>query len=229
MAEPTSAVVERTKPQKDGSFRVYLRLMRKEERPYFQPEHQWHGVAIVKSEGGRFVVDDLLLLEEDSGKIASRMSDSFLGCIGPRWAGFEIAGCTAIIEAGQESKENQSIIYDIRGEAYREDGKYDRAIQDFDQALRLIPDSDEAFYHRGEAYLDKKNYDQAIQDFDQTLRLHKDGAGAFLNRGIAYQRKGDLDRAIQDFDHALEIAPQNAVALHGRDVAHQGHAASPQD
>ncbi len=45
-----------------------------------------------------------------------------------------------------------------RGIAYRNQGKYDRAIADFDEAIKLKPDYAVAMYNRGTAYYDKLDY-----------------------------------------------------------------------
>jgi hypothetical protein len=90
---PTSATVERTELQNDGTFRVYVRLTYKESFETYgkppDPAHKfdWHIAAVVKSEDGRLVVDDVLLFKDDSTKIASHLADSFPGCNGSRWTG----------------------------------------------------------------------------------------------------------------------------------------------
>jgi hypothetical protein len=90
---PASAAVARTEPQKDSTFRVYVRLTYKESIETHGKPHDparafdWHVAAVVKSEGGRFVVDDVLLFEDNSEKIASRLFNSFSGCDGARWNG----------------------------------------------------------------------------------------------------------------------------------------------
>jgi hypothetical protein len=90
---PATAVLERTEREKDGSSRVYVRLTYKESfETYGRPPDpantfHWHVAAATISEGGRFVVDDVLLFEDDSMKIASRLADSFPGCEGSRWVG----------------------------------------------------------------------------------------------------------------------------------------------
>jgi len=95
-AIPASAVVDRTKPMKDGTFRVYVRLTYKGSfETYGRPPDpantfDWHVAAVVKSEGERFVVDDVFLFEDDSTKIASRSTDSFAGCDGSRWVGIKV-------------------------------------------------------------------------------------------------------------------------------------------
>jgi len=56
-----------------------------------------------------------------------------------------------------------------RGLTYEYAGSYDRAVPDFDQALRLRPSDAGAFCGRGWAYAQKGDYDRAIQDYDQAL------------------------------------------------------------
>src|SRR5215475_10165435 len=119
-----------------------------------------------------------------------------------------IAACTRIIQDGRTSTENRAIAFNNRGRAYAGKGQYDRAIQDFDEAIRLKPNDAIAFYNRGRAYAaGKGQYDRAIQDFDQAIRLKPNDAIAFYNRGFAYARKGQPDRAIQDFDQAIRLNP----------------------
>ena len=124
--------------------------------------------------------------------------------------------CTALVESGKLSEENLAKALIFRGFAYRSKGDYDRAIHDFDQAIRLKPDLANAFNNRGIAYDYKGDYDRAIQDFDQAIRLQPDYADAFNNRGIDYAYKGDYDRAIQDFDQAIRLRPAYAEALDNR-------------
>jgi hypothetical protein len=90
---PAAAVVDRTERQEDGSFRVYVRLTYKESfetygrAPDPANTFNWDVAAVVISEGGRFVVDNVLMLKENTTKIESSLTDSFAGCVGPRWVG----------------------------------------------------------------------------------------------------------------------------------------------
>jgi hypothetical protein len=92
-ATPSAVALERTEPSKNGSFRVYVRLTYKESfETYDRPPNpadtfHWRVVAVVKSQGERFVVDDILFFKVDSTKIASRLTEFFKGCDGSRWVG----------------------------------------------------------------------------------------------------------------------------------------------
>ena len=115
---------------------------------------------------------------------------------------------------------DQSTIYFYRGAAYYYKGDYDRAITDYDQAIRLQPDLAGAYYNRGLTYADKGDYDRAIADYDQAIRLRPDLAEAYYNRGNAYADKGDTDRAIADYDQAIQLRPDYATAYYNRGVAY---------
>jgi tetratricopeptide (TPR) repeat protein len=115
-----------------------------------------------------------------------------------------------------------------RGAAYIVKGQYDRAIEDFDQAIRLNPNYALAFISRGNAYLSKgvaacrpflppcaiviAQYDRAIEDFDQAIRINPNYALAIVRRGAAYAAKDQPDRAIEDFDQAIRINPNDLMA-----------------
>ena len=109
-----------------------------------------------------------------------------------------ISSCTKVIESGREMPQTLALAFYARGKAYAQTGQDDRAILDFDAALRLDADLVEVFVARGMSYANKHNYDRAIQDFDQAIRLDPNAAIIFYDRGIAYANKHEYDRAIQD-------------------------------
>ena len=58
--------------------------------------------------------------------------------------------------------------------AYADTGRYERAIRDFDQALRLDPDYARAYFNRGLAYARGDQHDRARSDFQKALTLGYD-------------------------------------------------------
>jgi tetratricopeptide (TPR) repeat protein len=110
----------------------------------------------------------------------------------------------------------------ITGSVVSEEKKavYDRAIADYNQALRLDPNYATAYSNRGNAYYAKKDYDRAIADYNQALRLDPNHEVAYTNRGTAYYAKGDYDRAMADYNQALRLDPNNAWAYGGRGLAY---------
>lgn len=78
------------------------------------------------------------------------------------------------------------IAYNNRGVAYDDLGQYQRAIEDYNKAIRLKPNNADAYYNRGLAYKELGQYPRAIRDFDQAIRLKPDYADAYYNRGVLY-------------------------------------------
>ena len=139
-------------------------------------------------------------------------------CVGAPDADLRVAGCTAVIQAGREAGAALGFAYNNRGLAYDDKGEYDRAIEDFDQAIRLDPTAAETFNNRGVARSHKGQFDRAIGDYDQAIALDPGYAEAYSNRGSALGDKGQYDRAIRDFDRAIELQPDNAFAYNNRGV-----------
>ena len=75
---------------------------------------------------------------------------------------------------------------------FAEKGDLDRAIADFDQAIRFDPKDVSAFENLGNTYFIKKDYDRAAAYFDQAVRLAPDDAAALYGRGKAKQLSGDI-------------------------------------
>ena len=59
---------------------------------------------------------------------------------------------------------NSADAFSDRAVAYQSEGQYDRAIQDFDEAIRLNPQDEQAFRNRGA--VKKKKGDVAGSDAD---------------------------------------------------------------
>ena len=129
--------------------------------------------------------------------------------------------CTRAIQSGQLSGEDLAITFNNRGLAHQDKKDYDRAIQDYDQAIGLGLNNADCFYHRGLGYFEKNDFNRAIHDFDQSLKLDPDNLVVLQKRGWAYENKKDYDQAIRDYDLAISLQPNYGPALIRRANAYQ--------
>ena len=99
-------------------------------------------------------------------------------------------------------------------------GDYDKAIADFNEAIRLDPKTSLAFRNRGDTYTNKGDHNRAIADYNEAIRLDSNDALALSARGVAYANKGDYDRAIADFNRAIQLDPKSTHAFRNRGVVY---------
>ncbi|MFH1228290.1 MAG: tetratricopeptide repeat protein [Planctomycetota bacterium] len=97
--------------------------------------------------------------------------------------------------------------------------RYDEALVEYNQVIKLDPNNYEAYNNRASIYCRKRNFDKAIADFDEALRIQPENHRAYCNRGLAYAQKGDLDTAISDFTRSIGLK-KNADAYGNRAYAY---------
>jgi tetratricopeptide (TPR) repeat protein len=113
---------------------------------------------------------------------------------------------------------DSAALYRARGEIYARNNAYDRAITDYNAAIRLDPVAI-SFLDRGMAYYlkgDKADLDRALADYDRAIALDDRMALAYNNRGLALRKKGEWGRAYADFSTALQLDPELAIAREHR-------------
>ena len=104
----------------------------------------------------------------------------------------------------------------MRGTSYAELGQYERAIQEYDETIRLERNLGNAYYERGLAYeaLGKtieaeRDFKKAIQLYDETIldlsQTEWIRSFAFHGRGLAYEALGKPEEAARDFQKAKEL------------------------
>ncbi len=138
--------------------------------------------------------------------------------------------CTLAINSGELSVSDLAGAFFARGLSWAEKKEYDRAIADYNEAIRLNPQDAGFFNSRGDAWLDKKDYDRAIADFSEAIRLIPQCKTICLNllrretplnsRCWARAIRGALPEALADCNESLRLLPGNADALDSRGLVH---------
>lgn len=158
----------------------------------------------------------MVLLMSDNAR-AGMLED----CVQAEVPNLQINGCTAVIRSDQRSGKNLVWAYYNRGFAYHGLGEFQKAIKDYNRALRLSPNIAKLYNNRGGAFGNLGEFRKAIEDFDRALQLDPNYVDAYYNRGEAYRGLGIIRKAIKDYDRTIDLDPNDARAYHSRGLAHE--------
>ncbi len=108
---------------------------------------------------------------------------------------------------GQSEAEKHS----NRGIELIEEGRYEEAIGELDEAIELDADLAVAYVSRGAAHGELGNLQQAIYDYDRAIDLDPSLAAAYASRGQAYSDLGNIQHAVADLEKALSLTVDSDV------------------
>lgn len=98
--------------------------------------------------------------------------------------------------------------YHVRKGNYRlEDGRFDEAVAEFDQALRVDGDHVYAQLGRATALLQMGRADEALAGLDRIVTDRPTFAPAYAERGILLDRMARYEEALASYRRALELDP----------------------
>lgn len=95
------------------------------------------------------------------------------------------------------------------GFAYDNQGQLEKAIQEYQIALRLSPYDVEAHNNLANVYIRQRRFEEAIQEYLAALKLKPNYPDAHFNLGVAYGMKGLTDKARDEFEITLKLRPND--------------------
>ena len=104
-------------------------------------------------------------------------------------------------------------------------GHTDRALADFNNALRLDPKNQLAYLGRGILLATRaRNYRRAIDDFNRALEIEPRNVAALIARGEAWSQLGEFEPAVADLEQAIKLWPDHPhpLVVRGLVQARQG-------
>ena len=113
------------------------------------------------------------------------------------------------LESGRLSADNRAVALNNRGNAHDDLGNTDQALEDYTQAIKLLPGFSEAYYNRAFVLYKLGRLDDALTDLDRVIALSPHLASAYFNRSFVLLAKGLVARAISDVDKAVQLEPNN--------------------
>ena len=105
----------------------------------------------------------------------------------------------------------EAISHDSQGLIYKNTGRYDEAIAEFNKAIEIDPENADNYYnHRGNSYYGKGEYEKAISDYEKSIKINPMPGKYYYNSGIAYCAMEEYDKAIKHTKKAVKLDPKNS-------------------
>lgn len=95
--------------------------------------------------------------------------------------------------------------YVDQGIKHSQEGRYDQALQAFDQALKLKPKDPALITYKGIVYYAKGQNDRAMPLFEEAIKLNPSFGRAYYQRGMIYYNQEKYDQALTDISKAKSL------------------------
>ena len=99
-----------------------------------------------------------------------------------------------------------------RATVYVSQGKFQEAIADYSEALKVKAKDPDIFERRAYAEIQLKDYDKALHDYNEAIKLSPEEPKYYQVRAFIYQTKSDFKAALADVDKTLKLDPNNQDA-----------------
>ena len=100
------------------------------------------------------------------------------------------------------------------GDEYFKVGRYNKAIEAYNDFLKLKPKHVKTIYNRGRCYQELGQYNNALKDFNLVIKLDANNENALLSIGQEFYRKEEYNSATFYSKKVLERDPNNTMAYY---------------
>jgi tetratricopeptide (TPR) repeat protein len=120
-----------------------------------------------------------------------------------------MTSCSALINTPQVRGKQLAAAFTQRGFLQRESDP-DRAMSDYDSALKAQPDFADALAGRAWIRMTRSDYEAALGDLNKAVELSPKLAAVRYYRGYAHQKLEHFSEALADLNEAQKLQPDNA-------------------
>lgn len=99
------------------------------------------------------------------------------------------------------------------GDLYGRRGQFEKSIEEFQKAVRLMPNYGDALHNMANIYVQMGKMDLAIENYQKALQFNPNLWQSHQNLGSIYFNLGQFSLAEEHFKKAVTISPQNS-SLH---------------
>ncbi len=125
-----------------------------------------------------------------------------------------ITGCTDLLQTENLAPDVAALAYATRALAFSLKGDYEKAIPDYDRALRINPYFAVALNNRAWALYKSGRTDAGMTDIQRALALQPDSPHALDTRAHIHQSQGKAAEALKDYRRAVRYGGEEMIKLY---------------
>lgn len=112
----------------------------------------------------------------------------------------------------KKDREYVGFAYASRAAAYNHLEKYDKALADYNAAVKAEPDNTERLYQRGEFHYSREQYALSDKDFKECIRINPSDPLGYVVMGRNAKMQGHHKKAVELYDKAIELQDDQSLA-----------------
>ena len=105
-----------------------------------------------------------------------------------------------------------SAVYQGRGYASAADQRYQEAINDYNDALKLTPQEARIYEQRAAVEMKIQDYGKALADYSELIKLKPKETKYYNYRAYIYELQNESKKALADTEKVLQMDPNNQDA-----------------
>jgi tetratricopeptide (TPR) repeat protein len=105
------------------------------------------------------------------------------------------------------------------GDALSDQGRYEEALQAYEEAIKNNPNDAGAWNNKGVALNNLIRYDEALLAYENAIKIDPQYAEAWNNKGIVLCMQGKYNEAMPFIEKSLELNPRLAEAWYAKGLA----------
>jgi eukaryotic-like serine/threonine-protein kinase len=121
------------------------------------------------------------------------------------WIGPAQQACNKAIELGNAGAEGHMCL----GTLENGTGQFEKAAEQFQQAVQLDPVNDQAYSHLAEAYQNLNQLDKAEETYKRSISVRPEYSRGYSMLGVFYINQAEYDKAQAMFEKAVALKPDS--------------------
>lgn len=104
-----------------------------------------------------------------------------------------------------KDSERKSYAFNVRGEIYEDMEDYEKALADYSEAIKILPEEAKTYEGRADFYLSNEEYDLADKDYRTMISLDPGNPSGYIGLGKIATTQKSYEEAIKQFDYIIKL------------------------